>query len=72
MHILIAGAGIAGLTAAVALRRHGIEATVLEQAHEIREIGAGVQIASNGSLVLRQLGLEEAVRKAGVVPGSYD
>ena len=38
MHILIAGAGIAGLTAAVALRRHGIEATVLEQAHEIREI----------------------------------
>jgi salicylate hydroxylase len=72
MHILIAGAGIAGLTAAVALRRHGIEATVLEQAHEIREIGAGVQIASNGALVLRQLGLEEAVRKAGVIPGSYD
>ena len=70
MHILIAGAGIAGLTAAVALRRHGIEATVLEQAHEIREIGAGVQIASNGALVLRQLGLEEAVRKAGVIPGS--
>ena len=72
MHILIAGAGIAGLTAAVALRRHGIEATVLEQAHEIREIGAGVQIASNGSLVLRQLGLEAAVRNAGVIPGSYD
>ncbi|MES2751324.1 MAG: alpha/beta hydrolase fold domain-containing protein [Pseudomonadota bacterium] len=72
MHILIAGGGIAGLTLASALRQHGIESTVLEQAPELKEIGAGVQIAANGSLVLRRLGLEAAVRTAGVIPQSYD
>lgn len=72
MHILITGAGIAGLTLASALRQHGIDSTVLEQASELKEIGAGIQIASNGSLVLRRLGLEEAIRSAGVIPGSYD
>ena len=72
MHIVIAGAGIAGLTTAIALRHHGIEVTVLEQAREIREIGAGIQLASNGSLVLRALGLEPAVQAAGVIPQSYD
>lgn len=72
MHILIAGGGIGGLTAAIALRHHGIDVTVLEQASEMREIGAGIQIAANASIVLRRLGLEEAVRDAGVVPLSYD
>ncbi len=72
MHLVIAGAGIAGLTTAVALRQHGIEATVLEQASEIREIGAGIQIAANGSLVLRTLGLEGALRAVAVIPRSYD
>lgn len=72
MHILIAGGGIGGLTAAIALRHHGIDVTVLEQASEMREIGAGIQLASNASLVLRELGLEDAVRTAGVMPQSYD
>lgn len=72
MHVLIAGGGIGGLTAAIALRHHHIDVTVLEQATEMREIGAGIQIASNASLVLRELGIEEAVRTAGVTPESYD
>lgn len=72
MHILISGGGIGGLTAAIALRYHGIEATVLEQAREMKEIGAGVQIAANASIVLRELGIEDAVCQAGVIPGSYD
>lgn len=72
MHVIIAGAGIGGLAAAIACRHVGLDVTVLEQAPELREIGAGIQIASNASVVLRQLGLEEAVRSAGVMPLSYD
>ncbi|MDB5980303.1 MAG: alpha/beta hydrolase [Pseudomonas sp.] len=72
MHIVIIGAGIAGLTAAIALRKKGIEVTVLEQASALTEIGAGIQIASNGSLILRELGLEDAVRQRGVMPLAYD
>ena len=72
MRVLIAGGGIGGLTAAIALRKHGINALVLEQASELGEIGAGVQIASNAALVLRELGLEAAVQAVGVKPLSYD
>ena len=50
MHVLIVGAGIAGLTAAIALRHKGIDATIIEQAPQLSEIGAGIQIASNGSV----------------------
>ena len=72
MHVVVAGAGIGGLTAAIACRKAGLDVTVFEQAPELKEIGAGIQIASNASVVLRQLGLEEAVRAAGVMPLSYD
>ena len=72
MHIIIAGGGIGGLAAALALRHHGIEVTVVEQARAFSEIGAGIQIAANGALVLRRLGLEDAVDRAGVRPQSYD
>ncbi len=72
MHVLLIGAGIAGLTAAIALRKKGIDVTVLEQASQLSEIGAGIQIASNGSLVLRELGLEEAVAEKCVIPKSFD
>src|SRR5258708_6429560 len=60
-HILIAGAGIGGLTAALALLRAGFEVDVYEQAADLKEVGAGVQIAANGSLVLHTLGLTEAI-----------
>ena len=72
MHVLIVGAGIAGLTAAIALRHKGIHATIIEQASQLSEIGAGIQIAANGSVVLRELGLEQAVAAKSVIPGSFD
>ena len=55
--VAIAGAGIAGLTAAIALLRRGIDVVVYEQAAELRQIGAGLQIGPNGARVLLDLGL---------------
>lgn len=72
MRVLIAGGGIGGLTTAIALRHQGIDALVLEQAEVMAEIGAGIQIASNAAIVLREIGLESAIRAVGVKPQSYD
>jgi salicylate hydroxylase len=72
MRVLVAGGGIGGLTTAIALRHQGIEALVLEQAPKLNEIGAGIQIAANAAIVLRELGLEASMRAVGVKPQSYD
>ncbi|VCU69990.1 3-hydroxybenzoate 6-hydroxylase 1 [Pigmentiphaga humi] len=60
--VLIAGAGIGGLAAALALLRRGLDVEVYEQADQLREVGAGVQISPNGSRVLADLGVLDAVR----------
>lgn len=65
-HVLIAGAGIGGLTAAVALLDDGIDCDLYEQASELREVGAGLQLAPNGTRVLFALGLEPSLRRDGV------
>ena len=62
MHVLIAGAGIGGLTAALALLKRGIDVDVYEQASELKEVGAGVQLSANGTRVLHLLGVGEALR----------
>lgn len=62
-HVLIAGAGIGGLTAALALLQRGFDVDVYEQAPVLMEFGAGVQLAANGSRILIALGLEDAMRK---------
>jgi salicylate hydroxylase len=61
MRIVIVGAGIGGLTAALALMERGFEVEVLEQARQLGEIGAGVQISPNGTRVLSALGLGAAI-----------
>jgi salicylate hydroxylase len=68
-HVIIAGAGIGGLTAALALLKSGIDCDVYEQASELREVGAGLQLAPNGTRVLFALGLEPSVRREGVETG---
>lgn len=60
--VLIAGAGLCGLTTALALLQRGYDVRVFEQAAELREVGAGVQLAANGTRVLIALGLEAAMR----------
>jgi salicylate hydroxylase len=72
MRVLVVGGGIGGLSTAIALRYQGVDALVLEQTKVLTEIGAGIQIAANAAIVLRQLGLERAIRSVGVKPQSYD
>ena len=62
LRVAIVGAGIGGLTAAIALRAHGVDAHVYEKASELKALGAGVSIAPNGSRVLTRLGLGEQLR----------
>ena len=57
--IAIAGAGIAGLTTALALLQQGFKVDVYEQASQLGEVGAGLQISPNGTRVLQSLGLEK-------------
>lgn len=61
LRIAIIGAGIGGLTAAIALRANGVDATVYEQADELKALGAGVAIATNGSRILSHLGVGDAL-----------
>ncbi len=59
--VTVLGAGVAGLAVARALALRGAEVTILEQAPEIREVGAGLQISPNGARVLAALGLGDAL-----------
>ncbi|MGU7779141.1 alpha/beta hydrolase fold domain-containing protein [Burkholderia sp. PU8-34] len=72
MKVIVVGGGIGGLTTALALLRHGIEPIVLERAPQLTEVGAGVQIAANGTIVLRELGLEPALAAIATVPERFD
>jgi salicylate hydroxylase len=63
--ILIAGGGLGGLTAALALLRKGFDVEVYEQASALGEIGAGVQIAANGTRLLQDLGMNDALERIG-------
>ena len=65
MKAMIVGAGIGGLTAAIALRRAGVETTVFERAGELREVGAELLLAANAVRALDELGLSEKVRRQG-------
>jgi salicylate hydroxylase len=66
--VLIVGAGIGGLTAALALVRLGFKVIVCEQAPVLAEVGAGVQISANGARVLSALGLEQELRRVWCEP----
>src|SRR5688572_26674346 len=65
--ILIIGAGIGGLTAAIALRRAGFEVHIFERAAELREAGAGIVLSPNAMRVLNYLGLLQPIVNVGTV-----
>src|SRR5579872_1519902 len=60
-HIIIIGAGIGGLAAALSLQRHGFRVSVYEQAPELREFGAGLMVTPNAMRGLDFLGVGEAI-----------
>lgn len=62
MRVLIAGGGLGGLTAALALLKMGCDVEVYEQAAELREVGAGLQLSANGTHVFYALGIGEALK----------
>jgi salicylate hydroxylase len=70
MRILIAGAGIAGLAAALALARKGHDVRIIEQAAALEEVGAGLQLGPNAMRVLDTLGIGEKVAAAGQAPAA--
>jgi 3-hydroxybenzoate 6-monooxygenase len=65
---LVIGGGIGGLATALALSRKGQHVHVIEQAHDFGEIGAGIQIAPNGSRMLDELGVLGELRAYAVYP----
>ncbi|MBJ7537140.1 FAD-dependent monooxygenase [Marinomonas transparens] len=66
--ILIAGAGIGGLSAALALAQAGFKVTMCEQALQLGEVGAGLQISPNALKVLQKLGVDEGLSQHAFVP----
>jgi salicylate hydroxylase len=66
--IFIAGAGIGGLTAALALATKGFRVVVLEKAERLEEAGAGLQLSPNASRILIDLGLKQRLSTRAVVP----
>ncbi|KAJ5757183.1 uncharacterized protein N7511_007365 [Penicillium nucicola] len=62
LNIIIVGAGLAGLGSAISCALAGHDVQVLEATHEIREVGAGIQVLPNSSRVLQHWGLGEALR----------
>jgi salicylate hydroxylase len=66
--VIIAGAGIGGLTAALTIARHGYRVDLLEQAERLEETGAGIQLSPNASRVLIALGLRERLASHVAAP----
>ena len=66
--IVVAGAGIGGLTAALALAAKGFRVVVLEKAERLEEAGAGLQLSPNASRILVDLGLKDRLGARAVTP----
>ena len=69
--IVIAGAGIGGLSAALALSQAGHAITIVERAIQLEEAGAGVQLAANATRCLASLGVLDRVREHAVTPQAF-
>lgn len=66
--VVVVGAGIGGLTAALALSRQGYGVTLVERRTRLTETGAGLQLSPNATRVLVDLGLEGPLRRVAVEP----
>jgi 2-polyprenyl-6-methoxyphenol hydroxylase-like FAD-dependent oxidoreductase len=71
LDIAIVGAGIAGLTTAAMLLKNGHRVSIYEQASELSEIGAGIQISANAGQVLHHLGLADQLNVTASMPDTW-
>ena len=71
LSIAVIGGGIGGATAALCLLKAGFDVHVHEQARELREVGAGIQVSPNASRVLHNLGLADKLAGLGVKPVAW-
>ena len=70
--IIVVGAGIGGLTAALALAHAGFRVVVVERAVELSEAGAGIQLSPNAGRVLASLGLDRAIAAKAIEPAAVE
>lgn len=68
LHVIIAGAGVAGLTAALLLARGGHSVTILERAPVLEEVGAGLQLSPNATSILAQAGVLDRLMRFALAP----
>ncbi len=71
-HVAIAGAGIAGLTAALCFASRGFSVSVFERAERLEEVGAGIQLSPNASHILQRLNLLDKVAAVAVRPQAIE
>lgn len=67
MKVVIVGAGIGGLTCAIACRQQNLDVVVLERAEEFRAVGAGIQLPANATKAIRRLGLHGKLNTYGAI-----
>lgn len=72
MKVIVSGAGIGGLTAALCFLHYGAEVTVLERAPALGEVGAGIQVPPNAMKVFEALGLDDALADIGFRPAAIE
>ncbi|HEY4857747.1 MAG TPA: NAD(P)-binding protein, partial [Xanthobacteraceae bacterium] len=66
--VIIAGAGIGGLVAALAIAERGFRVLIFDQAERLEEAGAGIQLSPNASRILIALGLDQQLRDYVGIP----
>jgi salicylate hydroxylase len=70
--IIVAGAGIGGLTASLTLAAQGFRVVILEKAERLEEAGAGLQLSPNASRILVELGLQPRLAPRAVTPDAIN
>lgn len=71
LHLLVIGAGLCGLGAAISTALEGHKVTIFEAAPQLHEVGAGLQITPNGTRLLRRWGLSGALSPQAAVPSIF-
>lgn len=72
LQIIVCGAGIAGLCTGIALARLGHRVFILERAHELSPVGAGIHLPPNATLLLKEWDVLDRLADKAVVPKGFN